>query len=185
MENRLVTNSLQRLGEESAYRQIPKLNEVILAAPDVDANTFKELIAPQILKASSRVTIYTSSTDRALQASELIHQGPRLGLGGDDLISFPNYPLIQVVDATGLDLGVLTLGHSAYGDELLGDISNALEGRDPKQRDLKPHLTQAAWQIATPAENTKTTSAILTAYTEDREENPIKPSLWSRLVFWK
>lgn len=184
MGNRLVTQSLQRLGEESAYRQIPKLNEVILAAPDVDAKTFREVIAPEIVKASNRVTIYASSTDRALQASKLLHQGPRLGLGGDDLISFPDNPLIQVIDATGLDLGLITLGHSAYGDELLADINFALDGRDPKLRKLRPHRVRAAWRISASPVPEENGSEVRTASLSEPEVVS-KPSFWQRLMFWK
>ena len=183
MGNRLVTKALQRLGEQSAYRQIPKLNEVILAAPDVDAKTFREVIAPEIVKASSRVTIYTSSTDRALQASKLLHQGSRLGLGGDDLVTFPNNPLIQVIDATGLDLGLITLGHSAYGDELLADINYALAGKEPELRKLKPHKIKPAWSIFASSEPEVEVSPIKTVSAETEIAVP-KKSFWSRLKFW-
>lgn len=184
MGNRLVTKALQRLGEQSAYRQIPKLNEVILAAPDVDAKTFREVIAPEIVKASSRVTIYTSSTDRALQASKLLHQGARLGLGGDDLVTFPNNPLIQVIDATGLDLGLITLGHSAYGDELLADINFALAGKDPALRKLKPHKIKPAWSIFAAPVSHEEASPIQTVSVEAEIEEP-KQSFWSRFMFWR
>ena len=176
MGSRLVTTALNRLAEESKYREIPKLNEVILAAPDVDANVFKNQIAPRILNTADRVTIYASSTDRALQASKAVHQGHRLGLGGDDLVTFPDSEAIDVVDATGKDLGwfALGLGHSAYGNELLKDIAGVLRGTAAEHRKLEEHIIQTAWQVP-----------------DEVEEESSQPSLpdavepwWKQLLWW-
>lgn len=104
MGNRVVTNVLKRLAEESAYREIPRFNEVILAAPDVDAETFRHDIAPKIVDTADRVTIYASSNDLALRASEAVNRGRRLGQGGSDLTTFPEVRGIDVVDAVGCRL---------------------------------------------------------------------------------
>jgi esterase/lipase superfamily enzyme len=179
MGSRLVTTALNRLAEESKYREIPKLNEVILAAPDVDANVFKNQIAPRILSTADRVTIYASSTDRALQASKAVHQGPRLGLGGDNLIAFPESDAIDVVDASGRDLGwfALGLGHSAYGNDLLQDIAAVLSGTPAEDRDLYRHIVHTAWRV--PDSGT------------DGPSEPSEPSppptpkpWWMRLLWW-
>lgn len=187
MGNRLVTSALRKLGEESAYRQIPKLNEVILAAPDVDARTFREVIAPQIVKASDRVTIYASSTDRALQASTLYHQGARLGLGGDKLVSFPGNTLIEVIDATGIDFELLTLGHSAYGDELLADINHALNGEKPPARHLQPHIIKAAWRFPETPISDSGSTVVNVSHSEGpvEEPEPVKAGFWDWVFFWR
>lgn len=176
MGSRLVTTALNRLAEESKYREIPKLNEVILAAPDVDANVFKNQIAPRILSTADRVTIYASSTDRALQASKAVHQGHRLGLGGENMVTFPDNDAIDVVDATGKDLGwfAMGLGHSAYGNELLQDIAGVLRGTAAEHRQLEEHIIQTAWQVP-----------------DEVEEETPQPSLpdaakpwWKQLLWW-
>ncbi|MEW4531320.1 alpha/beta fold hydrolase [Maioricimonas sp. JC845] len=147
MGNRVVTNVLKRLAEESAYREIPRFNEVILAAPDVDAETFRHDIAPKIVDTADRVTIYASSNDLALRASEAVNRGRRLGQGGSDLTTFPEVRGIDVVDASDVDFSLFDLGHSAYGDELLGEIRQVFAGREAPQRGLKPHKAKPAWLL--------------------------------------
>ena len=46
-----------------------RLKEVILAAPDIDADVFSRDIAPALARYGSPVTLYASSTDRALAVS--------------------------------------------------------------------------------------------------------------------
>jgi len=145
MGNRVVTEALRSFSDEAAFRPVPRFNEIILAAPDVDANTFKTEIAPRIVQAGDRVTIYASSNDRALQASKLLHQRPRLGQGGDNLTTFPDLEVIDVVDASWVDFGFFDLGHAEYGDALLGDVKQTLSGQPADRRGLSPYQQALAW----------------------------------------
>lgn len=90
-----------------------KIKEVILAAPDIDADIFKRDIAPALAVAGTPVTLYASSQDIPLKASMAVHGGHRrAGDSGDDLIVMPG---IETIDATEIETSFL--GHSYYADE--------------------------------------------------------------------
>ncbi len=111
MGNRALTGALRELALE--YRDDARFfNQVVLAAPDVDAEIFKRDIAPQITRTAERVTLYASSNDRALKASKRLHGGyPRAGESGKLLVIAPG---IETIDVSALDTSFL--GHSYYGD---------------------------------------------------------------------
>lgn len=147
MGNRLLTNVLSQLADDSCQREVPRFNEVILAAPDVDAEVFRSEIAPKILSTADRLTIYASEKDIALEASEEVHRSSRLGQAGRKLTTFPNVVGIDVVDASQVDFSVFTLGHSVYGVELLNDIRLVLAGSRPGDRGLLPNSAGSAWMV--------------------------------------
>ncbi len=51
---------------------------VVLAAPDVNERTFRDLAAASA-KLAGRTTLYASSKDRALASSGILHDHPRAG----------------------------------------------------------------------------------------------------------
>ena len=55
------------------------IGEVILTAPDIDADVFVEQIAPRITEMISAVTLYSSDGDSALATSKRVDRSPRLG----------------------------------------------------------------------------------------------------------
>ncbi len=111
MGNRLVTEALQMLDSVSTEHLKPKIGEVILTAPDIDTAMFNEIIAPRLTKFAPRVTLYASTRDRAIGASEGAHSNPRIG----DFLTLLTSPVgVEVIDASGVDVG--TIGHSYYGD---------------------------------------------------------------------
>ena len=107
MGNRLVTETVPTL---STSAQGARIRQVVLAAPDVDAATFKDLAAAFRQKAE-RVTLYASSNDKTMMASKVIHKYPRAGESGVHLVVMDS---IDTVDATAVDTSLL--GHSYYGD---------------------------------------------------------------------
>ncbi|MFH1791647.1 MAG: alpha/beta hydrolase [Candidatus Omnitrophota bacterium] len=56
-----------------------EIDEVILAAPDVRKESFKEHFKDKVTALSKKLTVYVSSNDRALLMSEIISGGDRLG----------------------------------------------------------------------------------------------------------
>lgn len=46
-----------------------------------------------------------------------------------------------------VDFSLFDLGHSAYGDELLGEIRQVFAGREAPERGLKPHKAKPAWLL--------------------------------------
>ncbi len=103
-------------------------NQVVLAAPDIDAGTFANTIAPSLRDTAERVTLYASSGDRALQASRLAHGFRRVG-------DSSNGPLIvegiDTVDVSRVDTSLI--GHSYYGGNafLIDDLRALLHRNAP------------------------------------------------------
>ncbi len=124
MGNRALTTVLREL--ELELRDEARLfNQVVLAAPDIDADDFRLNIAPHIQKTSRRITLYASSNDQALAASQLVHRYPRAGDSGQVLVVVPG---IETIDVSAIDGG--PWGHSYYGssDPILKDLAVLLSG---------------------------------------------------------
>jgi len=97
------------IGQIDPQRKL--FNQIILAAPDINANTFRRDIAPQLSKLAVRSTLYCSQTDRALRGSMIFNSYKRAGDANEPIVIEPS---LDTVDATGLDPSYL--GHSYYGD---------------------------------------------------------------------
>jgi esterase/lipase superfamily enzyme len=151
MGNRLVTETLRKLSYHFRSGQLPRLNQVVLTAPDVDAEYFRTAIAPRIVQTAERVTIYSSNRDLALKASSVINQfgKRRLGEAGEELTVFPEFRSIEVVDASTVDTELFSLNHSYHADSatVLDDIARVLEGYAPGERGLQSLMGALAWRI--------------------------------------
>ncbi len=129
MGNEILTKAIKELDDDSL-----KLNQVILAAPDIDSKVFRENIAPYLPGKAERFTLYASSKDAALVLSKNLQGGNRAGQSGDGLVIVDG---IDTIDASSIDTSIL--GHSFYGDEreLLMDIFHvAANGLPPTRRNL-------------------------------------------------
>jgi esterase/lipase superfamily enzyme len=125
MGNRALASALKELQLE-LRDQSRLFNQVILAAPDIDADEFRQSIAPALTRTANRITLYASARDEALAASQLVHRGPRAGDAGRGLVVVPG---IDTIDVTPIDTSLW--GHTYYGSS------------DPVLRDLNLLITQA------------------------------------------
>jgi esterase/lipase superfamily enzyme len=112
-----------------------RLNEIILAAPDVDRDVFANL-AGAIAGYGRGLTLYCSANDRAMTAARSFAGGvPRAGdVPPDGPVILPGVDTIDVTE-TGTDL--LALNHSLYAERsaLLNDIGLLLQtGERPPER---------------------------------------------------
>jgi esterase/lipase superfamily enzyme len=114
MGNRLLISALNQFTLEG-FVPPTRFHEVVLAAPDIDADTFRQLAAT-IRHTALRVTLYASASDKALILSRRFHRYPRAGE-----YVFP-VEGIDIIDASAVDTGLV--GHSYYGDNrsVLSDI---------------------------------------------------------------
>ena len=96
-----------------------RIVEVILAAPDIDAEVFKRDIAPVMLAAEGKITLYASSDDKALKASKAVHGYPRAGDSGNDLLLIKG---IESIDATGMGTDFLSHSYFAENRSIISDI---------------------------------------------------------------
>lgn len=112
------------------------ISQVILAAPDVDRDTF-EFLAREISGVSRGVTMLAASNDRALDASRRFWGGvPR---AGDVPIDGPVVVAgVDTIDVTAVSTEVFALNHSGYADKrtLLSDIRSLIQTgeRPPEKR---------------------------------------------------
>jgi esterase/lipase superfamily enzyme len=119
MGNRVVTDALMELFYVLTPEERRRLKEVILSAPDIDADVFIEQIAPRLSSMNERVTLYASTKDAALQAARRVHGYPRIG----DLSQVRQVPAgVELVDASEVETD--PFGHSYYGnaESVISDI---------------------------------------------------------------
>jgi esterase/lipase superfamily enzyme len=65
--------------QPTLFQGLPKIDHVVLSAPDVSAECFDEKFAARIKALSRHLTAYVSSNDRALLMSDWLNRGRRLG----------------------------------------------------------------------------------------------------------
>lgn len=141
MGTRVLTGALKELVlEDPSIRE--KFDEIILAAPDIDADTFKRDIAPKILAGEGRTTLYASSGDYALMASKTFAGYRRAGDTAEGVTIAPG---VDTIDASAIRTDFV--GHSYYADSdsVLGDLRDLiLEGKRPDKRSrLAPVTTDS------------------------------------------
>lgn len=132
MGNRAFGAAIDSLADEMGPNSGKIFNEVILAAPDVDAKVFQDEIAPKICHLSQHVTLYASQNDLALKASRAVNGYPRAGDTGPGILVLNG---IDTIDVSQIDTSLL--GHAYYGDNtsVISDIYALLrEARRPSQR---------------------------------------------------
>ncbi|MCA9153182.1 MAG: alpha/beta hydrolase [Planctomycetales bacterium] len=111
MGNDVLTRALREMKTDLAQPDC-HFREILLAAPDVDAQLF-QLIVPAIRNDVQHITLYASNNDRALKESYRFRKYPRAGLAGDDLVVIEGVDTIDVSN-----LGADYLGHSTFGENL-------------------------------------------------------------------
>jgi esterase/lipase superfamily enzyme len=135
MGSRALTTALREI--DLQFREdARKFNQVVLAAPDIDADDFRDNIAPSIQRTARQVTLYASSNDIALSASRFFHRNARAGDTSRGLVIVAG---MHTIDVSAIDGG--PWGHSYYGasDPVLRDLHLLLGSLPPERRTwLKP-----------------------------------------------
>ena len=145
MGNRGLLRAMQRiLAQVQAASKVP-FGQIVLAAPDVDPDLFRDL-AKAYHTLAERTTLYVSSKDKALSLSGIIHDYPRVGF-------FPPVTVVEGIDTVQVSKIDLTfLGHGYFADAriLLEDIRDLLiHNTPPNKRDgrLEPSTHGNYWII--------------------------------------
>ena len=99
--------------------RLPLFENIILAAPDLDADLFQRTIAPRMKRVANRVTMYVSAEDKALALSKDLNAAPRAGDANENLVLVDG---IETIDLT--NVGTDMLGHSTFANEspLIDDL---------------------------------------------------------------
>src|SRR5204862_521631 len=93
--------TLTPLGSEQFFADLNQrlFSALILAAPDVNRVGCLQGAAQILPKVGRRVTLYSSSADKALQASKTFHQFPRAGDVGSEPVVCEGIDTIDASDA--------------------------------------------------------------------------------------
>ena len=138
MGNQAVIRALHAMALRRGPDLPPLFDNVILAAPDFDAQAFVDQIAPRVASLSRRWTIYASDKDRALDVAAKLSAVRRLGL------PLPVARGIETVDASGIDVAPWSVpefhGYFASKQRVIQDLTQVLRGVPPEARRLMRRL---------------------------------------------
>ncbi len=152
MGNRALTRAVTQLFLEHPEMR-HRFKEIILTAPDIDADVFRRDIAPKLAAGCDKVTLYVSDGDVALLASKKVHGDyVRAGDARDGIVTVEG---IETVDASGLDTSFLEHSYFAETNSVLADLRRLVrEGLRAAQRGLaEKRLPTGAryWKFELPA----------------------------------
>ena len=124
MGNRIIGSAMITLSGDRLESDLMLFREIIMIAPDIDADVFRNDMAPRLARTGIHMTLYASSRDRALMASKAFHGYPRAGDSGEALVVVEGTETIDASDASG---GLL--GHSYYAEDrrIMEDIYGLLQ----------------------------------------------------------
>lgn len=155
MGTRLLTWALQdlltgRVVDASANRAGPLFNQVLLAAPDIDARVFEGEIAPAIASKVERLTVYVSANDKALkEGSRRLSGFRRVGDSSDGPVIVEG---VDTIDASAVKTDFLGHGYIATDEPLLNDVRALVVGGGgpPGSRNLakREWNKKVYWEIA-------------------------------------
>ena len=148
MGNRAMTNALKALHQQRDEMEGPLFNQIMLAAPDIDVEVFKQ-IAEAVTSMGQGTTLYASSNDKALGASRRLRSDlTRLGDTRDGVAVIPN---IESIDASLVPSDFLGHGYFADSQTVLMDIDLLIDtGLRAEDRGLVPATNQMGmtfWRV--------------------------------------
>ena len=123
MGNRLISLAMLQLQNDKTDL---KIDQIIMAAPDVYADLFKLNYADALIQKSHHITIYAAKNDWALAASKKLHKNLRLGELG---LPPPAYVFnhIDIIDAVSQKTDFLGHDRFARSPVIISDIDSILK----------------------------------------------------------
>ncbi|NKK60599.1 alpha/beta hydrolase [Rhizobium leguminosarum bv. viciae] len=121
MGNRGILRAIDRIARRTQGFTGRQFGQIILAAPDVDADVFRQLCSAYA-QAGIRTTLYVSERDRAIEASQWLHQYARAGLMPPLMVCAD----IDTVNVTNSDLTMLGHGYIAQARDVLNDVHSLI-----------------------------------------------------------
>jgi esterase/lipase superfamily enzyme len=137
MGNRLITSALLQLEHDTTNL---KLDQIIMAAPDVYADLFKLSFADAVVAKCNHITIYSAKNDWALLASKKLHGNLRLGEIG---VPPPAYIFkkIDIIDAVNEKTDFLGHDRFARSPMIIADMDKILKyGENADQRGIQTKM---------------------------------------------
>ncbi len=128
-----------------------RFDQIILAAPDIDATLFTDSLGPPLdALAQGRVTMYASEHDNALLISQKVQSSPRVGRAGPRMVVLP---WLDTIDASNVPDDFTGHGYYARTATMLNDIQAiVVNGIEPDRRRLDRLLrgTTPYWALLPP-----------------------------------
>jgi len=128
MGNRVLMEALQTyLATREPKNRAHIFDQIVFTAPDVDREDFVGAVK-SLQGVAARVTLYASNTDLALQSSQIVHDAPRAGLAGANIISLPG---VDTIDMSAVPAD--SLGHTYFASNsgAIYDLFRLLWRGDP------------------------------------------------------
>lgn len=148
MGNRGLLRAVNRIAAAASVGTPKRLGQIILAAPDVDSDIFRQL-AGAFARVATRTTLYVSRGDLAVCGSRLFHSAPRIGFAPPLAI----VDGIDTVNVTNIDLTLLGHGYVAESRSVLTDMHQLVTtGAAPESRPMLRRINTADrefyWEFA-------------------------------------
>ncbi|KRT17819.1 hypothetical protein ASU31_00540 [Pedobacter ginsenosidimutans] len=137
MGSRVLTFSIKDLINDPAFeKKAAIIHQIVLAAPDIDQDTFKHSLLPAFEKVGRARTLYTSDQDKALGYSDNFRGGrPRLGQAGKSIFVDKG---LDTVEASNVEATGNRHSYMFETKDLLMDLFLLFsQGLNPEQRRLK------------------------------------------------
>jgi esterase/lipase superfamily enzyme len=138
MGNIVLTATLKDLSDKSSWAEKVKIiNQIILAAPDIDQDVFTNQILPYFKNVGIRRTLYASGSDEALAISQGVRGGkPKLGQAGEHIYVANG---IDTIDASNVPSRDIHHSYIFEADSLLADLFALInDNKHPSKRRLIP-----------------------------------------------
>jgi len=130
MGNRGVLRAVNRIAAAAQRRTGVPFDQIVLAAADIDTDTFTNLAAAYS-QVARRTTLYVSRSDLAVEMSRWLHEFTRVGLTPPICI----VPDIDTINVTNVDLTRLGHGYVGEARDVLKDMHDLfLHGTAPEHR---------------------------------------------------
>lgn len=140
MGNRVLTKALEDYARDYLIRHDRDDLEfrILLVAADVERDVFAAANG-MFDNLDANVTIYTSDTDRALFASNILNQAKRLGDTDTDKPYIRDAQNYETIDATAVTTQLFGIGHNYYSDNptILWDMMCTIGETGPQERALE------------------------------------------------
>ena len=126
----------------------PLVNQVVLAAPDIDTGIFEQYL-PLIRPLARNISVYVSNKDSALAVSRQLHGYPRLGEAGAHLEGMAG---VEIIDVSDIPVHQPS-GHvyHLYHPAVVNDLKQLLnKSKTASQRRNLKQIGENIWSIQPP-----------------------------------
>jgi esterase/lipase superfamily enzyme len=131
-----LARALVQVADELGQAPQPVFCEVVLAAPDIDRDFFRDVVLYKLLRSGlvEHYTLYASSSDSVLRTSAALQVYPRAGNADDGLVPV-HHPKFNTVDASAVKSRWLSFNHDYFITEprVIRDLIQVVcrRNRDP------------------------------------------------------